>query len=177
MTDKLYQGMRVNGDAHVIVIDDKRRYPLPPRNDVMNHSPDGFEWGYGGSGPAQLALALCVDALGGNEPLSGACAATLNDPDWYCCGGPGTRCVCVLRGDHLWHLCANCAHKWQREDITKAQSVYQDFKFRHIANLSGPCTQNDNWTLTADQVRVWIKDIELEHSGRGVSVALGEQTR
>lgn len=25
-----------------------------------NHSPDGFAWGYGGSGPAQLALALCL---------------------------------------------------------------------------------------------------------------------
>lgn len=25
-----------------------------------NHSPDGFAWGYGGSGPAQLALAICL---------------------------------------------------------------------------------------------------------------------
>jgi Family of unknown function (DUF6166) len=29
---------------------------------VWNHSPDGFEWGYCGSGPAQLALALLMDA-------------------------------------------------------------------------------------------------------------------
>jgi len=27
---------------------------------VRNHSPDGFAWGYGGSGPAQLALAICL---------------------------------------------------------------------------------------------------------------------
>ena len=27
---------------------------------VYNHSPDGFNWGYGGSGPAQLALALLM---------------------------------------------------------------------------------------------------------------------
>ena len=27
----------------------------------MNHSPTGFEWGYSGSGPAQLALALLLD--------------------------------------------------------------------------------------------------------------------
>lgn len=32
------------------------------------HSPDGFEWGYAGSGPADLALALCADALGAVEP-------------------------------------------------------------------------------------------------------------
>jgi hypothetical protein len=25
-----------------------------------NHSPDGFNWGYGGSGPAQLALAILL---------------------------------------------------------------------------------------------------------------------
>jgi hypothetical protein len=31
---------------------------------VRNHSPTGYGWGFGGSGPAQLALALLVDAVG-----------------------------------------------------------------------------------------------------------------
>lgn len=31
---------------------------------IRRHSPDGFNWGYQGSGPAQLALALLLDALG-----------------------------------------------------------------------------------------------------------------
>lgn len=35
--------------------------PLNPRTDLFNHSPDGFEMGYGGSGPAQLALAILAD--------------------------------------------------------------------------------------------------------------------
>lgn len=35
--------------------------PLSPRHDLRNHSPDGFAWGYAGSGPAQLALALLAD--------------------------------------------------------------------------------------------------------------------
>ncbi len=30
-----------------------------PSQKIWNHSPDGFNWGYGGSGPAQLALAVC----------------------------------------------------------------------------------------------------------------------
>lgn len=30
---------------------------------VRNHSPTGFEWGYGGSGPAQSALAICLKIL------------------------------------------------------------------------------------------------------------------
>ena len=31
---------------------------LPPRTDLVDHSPTGFSWGYAGSGPAQLALAI-----------------------------------------------------------------------------------------------------------------------
>lgn len=38
--------------------------PLNPRFDLRNHSPAGFNWGYNGSGPAQLALAICAAAFG-----------------------------------------------------------------------------------------------------------------
>lgn len=31
---------------------------LPLYLDEVNHSPDGFEWGFGGSGPAQLSYAI-----------------------------------------------------------------------------------------------------------------------
>jgi hypothetical protein len=31
---------------------------------VMRHSPTGFEWGYAGSGPAQLALAILANHFG-----------------------------------------------------------------------------------------------------------------
>ena len=31
---------------------------------IRNHSPDGFEWGYRGSGPSQLALAILLDRTG-----------------------------------------------------------------------------------------------------------------
>lgn len=36
---------------------------LDPVSRIRNHSPTGFEWGYSGSGPAQLALALLFYAL------------------------------------------------------------------------------------------------------------------
>lgn len=35
--------------------------PLPH---VIYHSPTGFEWGYGGSGPADLALSILADYFG-----------------------------------------------------------------------------------------------------------------
>jgi len=37
---------------------------------IMNHSPDGFNWGYGGSGPAQLSLAILLEYLPIKEALS-----------------------------------------------------------------------------------------------------------
>jgi hypothetical protein len=34
---------------------------------VVNHSPTGFCWGYGGSGPAQLALAILLEHFKGDQ--------------------------------------------------------------------------------------------------------------
>lgn len=34
-----------------------------PLHHVVHHSPTGFEWGYGGSGPADLALSILHDYL------------------------------------------------------------------------------------------------------------------
>lgn len=51
-----------------VVGDDGREAPLNPRFDIRRHSPDGFAWGYGGSGPAQLALAILCDHVGRASP-------------------------------------------------------------------------------------------------------------
>lgn len=64
---KVYTGHRVNdgtGGQPVTVIDGSRVEALQERQDLVNHSPDGFNWGYGGSGPAQLALAILADLFG-----------------------------------------------------------------------------------------------------------------
>lgn len=43
---------------------------LPARSQkVKNHSPYGFAWGYAGSGPAQLALAICLELLPEEEAI------------------------------------------------------------------------------------------------------------
>lgn len=69
MANKIYRGRRFDDGCVVLVTDqdEKRLYRLPLRTDVWNRSPTGFEWGYGGSGPAQLALALLLDHLGDEE--------------------------------------------------------------------------------------------------------------
>ncbi|MBA7611028.1 hypothetical protein ES703_18244 [subsurface metagenome] len=43
-------------------LDGKRLYPGKSQR-VWNHSPDGFNWGYEGSGPAQLALAVLLELV------------------------------------------------------------------------------------------------------------------
>ena len=45
-----------------VLIDGKELYPTASQK-VYNHSPDGFNWGYDGNGPAQLALAILLKYL------------------------------------------------------------------------------------------------------------------
>lgn len=69
---KTYQGRVTTKGCQVTIIEVDAggvitKTPLPPCFDLRNHSPDGFAWGYLGSGPAQLALALLVSALNDKE--------------------------------------------------------------------------------------------------------------
>ena len=62
----VYEGKRIEGETSVTRLDTattQTPLALPWRLDLANHSPTGLEWGYGGSGPAQLALALLADTL------------------------------------------------------------------------------------------------------------------
>ena len=71
---RTYVGKRVEDDAYVSVITEQQGFveavELKPGYslNIANHSPTGFEWGYAGSGPAQLALALLLDALAFADP-------------------------------------------------------------------------------------------------------------
>lgn len=65
---KLYVGIRTRHGCRVMVVEvlssapfTIRERPLRPRRKHKGHIPSGYEWGYGGSGPAQLALALAAD--------------------------------------------------------------------------------------------------------------------
>jgi hypothetical protein len=60
---KTYTGTRTPEGCTVTVRENGHARPLPLHLSLRRHSPSGFEWGYGGSGPAQLALAMCFDTL------------------------------------------------------------------------------------------------------------------
>jgi len=61
----VFSGERHEGDTCVLLaVGGQASRLLPLHLAVRKHSPNGFEWGYSGSGPAQLALALCIEVAG-----------------------------------------------------------------------------------------------------------------
>ena len=87
---KVYAGRRGPQGCVVWVIDGNGdRKPLNPRRALRNHSPTGFEWGYGGSGPVQLALAILAEHLGDDhaalnlyQAFKWACIAQIRGSNW-----------------------------------------------------------------------------------------------
>ncbi len=66
---------------------------------VINHSPDGFSWGYGGSGPAQLALAILMRSCRTQE------AIRLHQPFKW-------DVIAKLPMDQEWELSDQRVHDW-----------------------------------------------------------------
>ena len=70
MSRKTFVGVRDGGDRRVYVLNDLNGVTQMYRFDatcslgIWDHSPDGFNWGYGGSAPKQLALALLLEVTG-----------------------------------------------------------------------------------------------------------------
>ena len=72
---KHYVGERTPEGVEVLVLDRDAPgggRPLDPRLDLKRHSLDGLNFGYAGSGPAQLSLALLADALGDDDRALGS---------------------------------------------------------------------------------------------------------
>lgn len=69
----MYTGRIINDevegiqDVDRVVTHDGKVLDLNASLKVVNHSPTGFCWGYNGSGPAQLALAIMLEQLNGDR--------------------------------------------------------------------------------------------------------------
>ena len=72
--------------------------PLSPCCHLLNHSPSGFEWGYGGSGPAQLALAILAHELGARKALK-----LYQDFKWD---------IIAQLSTHEWEITSEEIQKW-----------------------------------------------------------------
>lgn len=117
------KGVGAVGEVSVFVrSSDGSEKRLDPRLDLVNHSPTGFNWGYGGAGPAQLALALLADYLATRPDEIIRIAEKFDDGD-----------VDPRRFSLADRLAAR---------------LHQDFKWEVTARLP----DDADWTLTDDQI-------------------------
>jgi len=92
-----YTGQRIRmtedspSQAPKVIVSVCGEHPIMRRNLVhlVRHSPDGFEWGYGGSGPAELARCILADFLGSEslaeefyQKYKWDVIATINNDTW-----------------------------------------------------------------------------------------------
>ena len=78
-TGDYYAGHRIAQGTLVTVTRSGRSRPLDTSHDRRDNSSTDFSWGYNGSGPAQLALAILTDYFGA-KPGGRALAEALYEP-------------------------------------------------------------------------------------------------
>ena len=140
---KWYEGERLtDGTCVVRVYEGETGRLLDWRLDLASHSPTGLEWGYVGSGPSQLALALLCDALG--EDALEQCPL---------CG--------FDRPPHSGHACPDpdCGADLKRLAWQRPRSLYNLFLWETVQGLP-----YKGWTLTQQEVRDAAQRLEADGS-------------
>lgn len=136
----VYHGLHQPGGGRVVVVETAAGAPLGLLAHRVRHSPDGFSWGYGGSGPAELARCLLLTAAGDDArcpTCAGAGHVELHDD--------GTEHPATTDSDP--EQVAGCTDCDEGSLITPA--IYQRFKFDVVAALP------DEWRLPRVDVQAW----------------------
>jgi hypothetical protein len=141
-----YTGRHTPGGTEVLVRDDAAGSSAPLRH-VVRHSPTGFGWGYGGSGPADLARSLLIDALG-PAALCPQCNGT-HRVVWL---GPETDHDPVpfheiRHAEADPELITDCLC-----DDGIRSLPYHDFKFAVVAGWP----QDEPWSITRAEIIDWL---------------------
>lgn len=101
----VYEGTRPASGGWNVTVNGERLSPKPSQK-LWNHSPDGFAWGYGGSGPAQLALAILFHHFNDKE----FAVRHHQDFKWKVVAGWPQDAGWKLTGDEINALCAEMGH-------------------------------------------------------------------
>jgi hypothetical protein len=117
---KIFRGYRKGqkGDACLVTVQDDggvRMLDLPeltPHED--RHSPDGFQWGYDGSGPAELARAILIKTYPG--------AAIVRE----------SRCYLAFKREVI----ATMADEWTL-DATEIAAWFLVWRFKQLGGCRG----------------------------------------
>jgi len=140
-----YHGRWSDGGG-LVTVEDNHGHTIGVLAHVVRHSPSGFAWGYSGSGPADLARSLLIDALGDNANCP-TCAGT-GHVVWDADTDQETP---YRAGSH------DAGHTYPCPDCDGGVSpvigaLYQRFKFAVIAGLP----QHRAWRLTRDEILHWV---------------------
>ena len=167
---KQYRGVRAeHGDA-VTMVDGEDNRGLDPRHDLRDPGAAGYGWGEdAGDGPAQLALALCADALG-DADRAVAVAPAFED-----------RVVALLPADG-WVLSARevVAHveAIEREQLNLATPIPRTNALTrrlaaHLTDLAAQTPTDGTDRLAVMRERGWLEAVRhlaarggLSHAGR-----------
>jgi len=75
MSNRIYQGDRTI-DGSVVTVDG---VSLDAQLSLQTYTDRGFEWGYEGDGPRQVALAILVEHIGNSDRAKALCKALCED--------------------------------------------------------------------------------------------------
>ena len=148
---RTYIGVRTfrgQGGAVASVLVEQAGTRTPLRH-VPVHSPTGLEWGYGGSGPADTALAILLDATGEANLLP--------------------------RSAFRFPLSKRARVALEK---TRSYSLYQHFKWQVVARLPKTITDLEHairpvpadiaveeWRITQDNVLEWLSSAAFHERG------------
>lgn len=151
-TGIVYHGFQqLPGGGSIITLESADGKSLALLRHYVKHSSDGFQWGYGGSGPAETARCLLLDAVG--DPKCPACAGTHR---MVAADDGGERPFQPDTDDpegEAVFTCLDCDQDGLRSDLP-----YQDFKFEFVAGWGS------EWRMPRAEIREWLKahDVNLD---------------
>jgi hypothetical protein len=129
----------------LVAVADSAGAELGPLTHFVRHSPTGFGWGYGGSGPAELARCILLAVLGA-DGRCGECdghGRVVPTDDWA-----GERPYRPETDDEdLIMQCLACD-----AGSTVTRSLYQRYKRDHVARWRGDA----GWAVCVGDVRAWL---------------------
>ncbi|WP_248898324.1 DUF6166 domain-containing protein [Haloplanus halobius] len=146
-TDRVeYVGMRVDGTPVVLNLTAHERLSPDQSLGLVRHSPAGFDWGYVGSGPAQLACALLLDYTDDETVVQQHYIQFRNDVvSQLVCAGPAD----------CWHLTG--------EDIEAALAEFEEDRALTPDGGTSPSSLPANWSAVSRTDRRVFQRRDIDH--------------
>lgn len=141
-----YVGMRVDGTPLVLKLTDHERLTPDRSLELVRHSPGGFDWGYTGSGSAQLACALLLDYFD-DESVAHQYYIQFRDTvvSKLACGGPAD----------CWHLTG--------DDIEAALAEFNEHYTLTPDGGAPSASLPANWSAVSRSDRTVFQHRDIDH--------------